>query len=56
MASIGLTGGAFYGHFLSKEASFAELVEHEISNSADMLAGAMNPRRPTTSPKGCAAT
>ena len=38
MASIGLTGGAFYGHFPSKEALFAELVEHEISNSADMLA------------------
>ena len=39
MASIGLTGGAFYGHFPSKEALFAELVEQEISNSADMLAG-----------------
>jgi AcrR family transcriptional regulator len=39
MASIGLTGGAFYGHFPSKDALFAELVEQEISNSADMLAG-----------------
>jgi len=39
MASIGLTGGAFYGHFSSKEALFAELVGREISNSADMLAG-----------------
>lgn len=39
MASIGLTGGAFYGHFPSKEALFAELLEHEISNSAEMLAG-----------------
>jgi TetR/AcrR family transcriptional regulator, transcriptional repressor for nem operon len=39
MASIGLTGGAFYGHFPSKEALFAELVEQEISNSVDMLAG-----------------
>jgi len=38
MASIGLTGGAFYGHFPSKEALFAELVEQEISNSAEMLA------------------
>ena len=27
MASIGLSGGAFYGHFPSKEALFAELVE-----------------------------
>ena len=39
MASIGLTGGAFYGHFSSKEALFAELVEQEIANSAEMLAG-----------------
>ena len=39
MASIGLTGGAFYGHFPSKEALFAELVEQEIANSAEMLAG-----------------
>ena len=39
MGSIGLTGGAFYGHFPSKEALFAELVEQEISNSAEMLAG-----------------
>ena len=39
MASIGLTGGAFYGHFPSKEALFAELVEQEISNSAEMLGG-----------------
>jgi AcrR family transcriptional regulator len=39
MASIGLTGGAFYGHFPSKEALFAELVEQEISNSGEMLAG-----------------
>jgi TetR/AcrR family transcriptional regulator, transcriptional repressor for nem operon len=39
MASIGLTGGAFYGHFPSKEALFAELVLEEIANSAEMLAG-----------------
>lgn len=39
MAAIGLTGGAFYGHFPSKEALFAELVGIEISNSTDMLAG-----------------
>lgn len=39
MASIGLTGGAFYGHFKSKEALFAELVAEEITKSAEMLAG-----------------
>ncbi len=39
MASIGLTGGAFYGHFPSKEALFAELVLEEIANSTEMLAG-----------------
>src|SRR5690349_1451248 len=39
MASIGLTGGAFYGHFPSKEALFSELVGEEVANSAEMLAG-----------------
>jgi len=39
MAGIGLTGGAFYGHFASKEALFAELVLQEVANSAEMLAG-----------------
>ncbi|WP_418148180.1 TetR/AcrR family transcriptional regulator [Variovorax paradoxus] len=39
MASIGLTGGAFYGHFPSKEALFTELVGEEVANSAEMLAG-----------------
>ncbi|MCR8958781.1 TetR/AcrR family transcriptional regulator [Variovorax sp. S2] len=37
MASIGLTGGAFYGHFPSKDALFAELLEQEILNSGEML-------------------
>lgn len=39
MAGIGLTGGAFYGHFASKEALFSELVGEEVANSAEMLAG-----------------
>ncbi|HTH79851.1 MAG TPA: TetR/AcrR family transcriptional regulator [Ramlibacter sp.] len=39
MAGIGLTGGAFYGHFPSKEALFAELVLEEVANSTEMLAG-----------------
>jgi AcrR family transcriptional regulator len=42
MASIGLTGGAFYGHFPSKDALFAELVLEEIANSTEMLAGDEN--------------
>src|ERR1044072_9642509 len=50
MASIGLTGGAFYGHFPSKEALFAELVEQEISNSAEMLAGGETLRAPPPAP------
>lgn len=42
MASIGLTGGAFYGHFRSKEDLFAELVLQEVVNSTEMLAGDEN--------------
>lgn len=39
MAAIGLTGGAFYSHFQSKDALFAAIVEREMDNSAAMLAG-----------------
>ncbi len=39
MASIGMTGGAFYSHFPSKQALFEALVEEEIDHSARMLAG-----------------
>ncbi len=39
MKSIGLTGGAFYGHFGSKDDLFAEMVLQEIDNSTRMLAG-----------------
>ncbi|MBT2334958.1 TetR/AcrR family transcriptional regulator [Variovorax paradoxus] len=42
MAAIGLTGGAFYGHFPTKEALFGELVNEEIANSIEMLAGDEN--------------
>lgn len=38
MASIGLTGAAFYNHFPSKQALFDTLVGEEASNSADLLA------------------
>lgn len=39
MSSIGLTGGAFYSHFPSKQALFEALIEEEMQNSSDMLAG-----------------
>jgi AcrR family transcriptional regulator len=39
MASIGLTGGAFYSHFPSKSELFAALVEREMAHSAEMLGG-----------------
>jgi TetR/AcrR family transcriptional regulator, transcriptional repressor for nem operon len=39
MGSIGLTGGAFYGHFPSKQALFRAIVEEEMENSLAMLAG-----------------
>ncbi len=39
MASIGLTGGAFYSHFSSKQALFEALVQEEMDNSSAMLAG-----------------
>jgi len=39
MASIGLTGGAFYSHFPSKQALFEALVAEEMENSSTMLAG-----------------
>ncbi|RDU96729.1 TetR/AcrR family transcriptional regulator [Trinickia dinghuensis] len=38
MASIGLTGAAFYNHFPSKQALFDALVGEEASNSAHILA------------------
>ena len=39
MASIGLTGGAFYSHVPSKQALFEALVQEEMNNSSAMLAG-----------------
>lgn len=39
MGAIGLTGGAFYSHFGSKSELFAALVERELTNSSEMLAG-----------------
>lgn len=42
MSSIGLTGGAFYSHFPSKQELFAAIVEQEMQKSADMMAGAQD--------------
>lgn len=39
MGAIGLTGGAFYGHFPSKRDLFKAVIEEEIENSCAMLAG-----------------
>ncbi|MGO4331932.1 TetR/AcrR family transcriptional regulator [Cupriavidus sp. 2TAF22] len=39
MKAIGLTGGAFYSHFDSKAELFAAVIEQELSNSTEMLAG-----------------
>lgn len=37
MKAIGLTGGAFYSHFPSKDALFAAIVERELSHSLELL-------------------
>jgi AcrR family transcriptional regulator len=37
MKAIGLTGGAFYGHFASKDELFAAIVERELSHSIELL-------------------
>ena len=39
MGAIGMTGGAFYSHFPSKQALFEALISEEVDNSSDMLAG-----------------
>lgn len=37
MKAIGLTGGAFYSHFPSKDALFAAIVERELNHSLQLL-------------------
>lgn len=37
MKAIGLSGGAFYSHFSSKDALFSSIVEHELSQSLERL-------------------
>lgn len=39
MKTIGLSGAAFYSHFPSKDALFAELIERELGNSLERLGG-----------------
>jgi len=39
MSAIGLSGGAFYNHFPSKQALFEALVREELESSSQMLAG-----------------
>lgn len=39
MGAIGLTGGAFYAHFPSKRALFTAVIDEEVKNSTEMLAG-----------------
>ncbi|MDD1035207.1 TetR/AcrR family transcriptional regulator [Pseudomonas shahriarae] len=37
MKAIGLSGGAFFSHFSSKDALFSSIVEHELSQSLERL-------------------
>lgn len=37
MKAIGLSGGAFYGHFASKDELFTAIVERELSHSLELL-------------------
>ncbi|MEB0042393.1 MULTISPECIES: TetR/AcrR family transcriptional regulator [unclassified Pseudomonas] len=37
MSAIGLSGGAFYGHFSSKDELFSAIVERELGNSLRLL-------------------
>lgn len=39
MGSIGLSGAAFYNHFANKDALLQAVIEAEIENSTEMLAG-----------------
>lgn len=50
MQAVGLSGGAFYGHFGSKAELFAALVQRELTHSAAMLGGATPDAAPDTAP------
>lgn len=40
MKAVGLSGGAFYSHFSSKDELFGAIVERELSHSLERLGGA----------------
>lgn len=42
MSAVGMTGGAFYNHFPSKQALFQAVIEEEVEHSREMLAGDEN--------------
>lgn len=44
MKAVGLSGGAFYGHFASKDDLFAAIVERELSHSLELLGSAAGGR------------
>jgi TetR/AcrR family transcriptional regulator, transcriptional repressor for nem operon len=41
MKAIGLSGGAFYSHFSSKDELFKTIVERELAHSLDRLSGGL---------------
>jgi TetR/AcrR family transcriptional repressor of nem operon len=45
MKAIGLSGGAFYSHFSSKDELFASIVERELSQSLERLGADLNPEK-----------
>lgn len=45
MKAIGLSGGAFYSHFASKDELFASIVERELRQSLARLSGEGDPSR-----------
>ena len=45
MKAIGLSGGAFYSHFSSKDELFASIVERELSQSLERLGADQNPEK-----------
>lgn len=45
MKAIGLSGGAFYSHFSSKDELFSSIVERELRQSLERLSGDGEPNR-----------
>lgn len=53
MRAIGLTGGAFYSHFPSKDDLFGAIVERELGNSLARLARAGDDAEPARKLREC---